>query len=82
MKKSICLRLQNWDALSAADWAMRARLLSYTIFGVDKGGVERVIISSSPRVLAIIVEMKESTDSEPKAFQSTTDLQNKTCLTT
>ena len=82
MKKSICLRLQNWDALSAADWAMRARLLSYIIFGVDKGGVERVIISSSPRVLAIIVEMKESTDSEPRASQSTTDLQNKTCLTT
>ncbi len=51
--------MQNWDALSVADWAMRARLLSYTIFGVDKGGVDRVIISSSPSALAIIVEMKE-----------------------
>ena len=77
MKRSICLRLQNWDALSAADWAMRARLLSYTIFGVDKGGVDRVIISSSPRALDIIVEMKESTDSEPKASPSTTDLPNR-----
>jgi len=56
--------------------------LSYTIFGVDKGGVDRVIISSSPSALAIIVEMKEFTDSEPRASQSTTDLQNKTCLTT
>jgi hypothetical protein len=77
MKRSICLRLQNWDALSVADWAMRARLLSYTIFGVGKGGVDRVIISSSPRALDIIVEMKESTDSEPKASQSTTDLPNR-----
>jgi hypothetical protein len=74
MKKTICLRLQNWDALSVADWAMRARLLSCTIFGVDKAGVDRVIISSSPRAFAIIVEMKESTDSEPRASQSTTDL--------
>jgi hypothetical protein len=82
MKRSICLRLQNWDVLSVEDWAMRARLLSYTIFGVDKGGVDRVIISSSPSALAIIVEMKEFTDSEPRASQSTTDLQNKTCLTT
>ena len=77
MKKTICLRLQNWDALSAADWAMRARLLSYTIFGVDKGGVDRVIISSSPRAFAIIVEMKESTDLEPSASQSITDLPSK-----
>jgi hypothetical protein len=72
MKKTICLRLQNWDALSVADWAMRARLLSCTIFGVDKGGVDRVIISSSPRAFAIIVEMKESTDLEPSASQSIT----------
>ena len=77
MKKTICLRLQNWDALSVADWAMRARLLSCTIFGVDKGGVDRVIISSSPRAFAIIVEMKESTDLEPRDSPSTTDLQNK-----
>jgi len=77
MKRSICLRLQNWDALSVADWAMRARLLSCTIFGVDKAGVDRVIISSSPLALDIIVEMKESTDSEPKASQSTTDLPNR-----
>ncbi len=82
MKRSICLRLQNWDVLSVEDWAMRARLLSYTIFGVDKGGVDRVIISSSPSALAIIVEMKEFTDSEPRASKSTTDLQNKTCSTT
>ena len=77
MKKTICLRLQNWDALSVADWAMRARLLSCTIFGVDKGGVDRVIISSSPRALAIIVEMKESTDLEPRASRNTTDLPSK-----
>jgi hypothetical protein len=77
MKRSICLRLQNWDALSVEDWAMRARLLSCTIFGVDKGGVDRVIISSSPSALDIIVEMTEFTDSEPKASQSTTDLPNR-----
>ena len=77
MKKTICLRLQNWDALSVADWAMRARLLSCTIFGVDKGGVDRVIISSSPRAFAIIVEMKESTDLEPSTSQSITDLPSK-----
>jgi hypothetical protein len=82
MKRSICLRLQNWDALFVADWAMRARLLSCTIFGVDKGGVDRVIISSSPYALSIIVEMKEFTDSAQKDSPSTTGLQNKICLTT
>jgi hypothetical protein len=76
MKKSICLQLQNWDALSVGDWAMKARLLSCIIFGVDKDGVDRVIISSSRSAMCIIVEMKESIGSELKDFPSITDLRN------
>lgn len=76
MKNCICLRLQNWDALSVADWAMKARLLSCIIFGVDKDGVDRVIISSSPSALDIIVEMKGSTVLGQKASINITDLRN------
>lgn len=76
MKKRICLKLQNWDVLSAADWAMKARLLSCIIFGVDKDGVDRVIISSSHSALSIIVEMKESTGLGQKASLNIMDLRN------
>jgi hypothetical protein len=76
MKNRICLRLQNWDALSVADWATKARLLSCIIFGVDRDGVDRVIISSSHSALDIIVEMKESTVSEQKGSLNITDLRN------
>ena len=76
MRRRICLQLRNWDALSVNDWAMKARLLSCIIFGADKDGVERVIITSSPSALLITVEMKEYTDSEQKALPSTTALQN------
>ncbi len=76
MKKRICLQLRNWDALSVNDWAKKARLLSCIIFGVDRDGVERVIITSSASVLSITVEMKESTVLAQKASLNITDLRN------
>ena len=76
MKRRICLRLQNLDAWFVNDWAMKARLLSCIIFGVDKDGVDRVIISSSASALDIIVEMKESTVLGQKASLNITDLRN------
>ena len=76
MKRRICLLLPTSDVWFADDWAMKARRLSCIIFGVDRDGVDRVIISSSASVLSIIVEIKESTVSEQKGSLNITDLRN------
>lgn len=76
MKRRICLLLPTSDVWFADDWATKARLLSCIIFGVDRGGVDRVTISLSASALRIIVEMKESTVSEQKGSPSITDLRN------
>ena len=82
MKKTICLVLQPSDAWSAEELGTLIARLKFIICGPVKDGAGLRTTLQYHYVQSITEVKLEFTDSEPKAFQSTTDLQNKTCLTT
>ena len=82
MKKTISLKLQPSDAWSAEELGTLIARLKFIICGPVKGGAGlRTTLQYHYAQNTTEVKL-EFTDSEPRASQSTTDLQNKTCLTT
>ena len=82
MKKTICLVLQPSDAWSAEELGTLIARLKYIICGPVKGGAGLRTIMQFHYVSNTTEVKLEFTDSEPKASQSITDLQNKICSTT
>ena len=66
------------DVWCVKDWVMTHRGSNYTIYVPAKDGESPTTSTLSRCVFDITEETMEFTASEPKAFQSTTDLPSKT----
>ena len=82
MKKTISLKLQPSDAWSAEELGTLIARLKFIICGPVKDGAGVRTIMQFHYVSNTTEVKLEFTDSEPRASQSTTDLQNKTYSTT
>ena len=82
MKKSICPQLPNSAVWSVKDWVMTHRGSNYTIFVPVRDGESPTTSTLYRCVFDTTEETMESTASGQKDLFDTTDLQNKTCLTT
>jgi len=82
MKKSTFQKWPNSDVWFVLDWVIAEHQPKYTTFVPVRAGAAAATSTPSPFAQPITVEKPESTASGQRDLFDTTDLQNKTCLTT